>query len=151
MFFNSNSSIAEQLTTFDGFGRVSVSQRQQAPGVSTFDTTETDYDNLGRPSRVTMPYVSTSYGQTNSSAPSTTNTYDALGRATQVTDGGGGYVSYGYSQNDVLQTQGPAPSGENLKKKQMEYDALGRLTSVCEVTQGTGYGSCFISERLRCS
>jgi len=42
----------------------------------------------------------------------------------------------------VLQTLGPAPSGENTKKKQLEYDGLGRLTSVCEITSVSGSGSC---------
>src|SRR5262249_28406899 len=46
------------------------------------------------------------------------------------------------SQNDTLTTVSPAPTGENTKQRQMEYDALGRLTSVCELTGGTGSGSC---------
>jgi RHS repeat-associated protein len=141
MLFNSNSSIAEQLSTLDGFGRVYVSQRQQGPGATNYDSTQTVYDALGRPSKVTMPYVGT-VGQTNSGTPGTTTVYDALGRVTKTTDGGTGYVSYTYSQNDVLQTRGPAPSGENTKSRQMEYDGLGRLTSVCELTQGTGNGAC---------
>jgi YD repeat-containing protein len=37
-----------------------------------------------------------------------------------------------YSENDVLQTL-TSPT----QAKQQEYDALGRLTSVCEVTSGT--------------
>ncbi len=142
MFFNSNNSIAEQLTTLDGLGRVSVAQRQQAPGVSNFDTVETDYDALGRPSRVTVPYFSNSYGQTNSSAPAQTQTYDALNRPLVATDGGGGTVTYTYPQNDVLVTVGPAPSGESTKRRQLEYDSLGRLTSVCEVTPLSGSGTC---------
>jgi RHS repeat-associated protein len=39
-------------------------------------------------------------------------------------------------------TIGPAPSGENTKRRQMEYDALGRLTSVCEITGASGSGTC---------
>jgi YD repeat-containing protein len=58
----------------------------------------------------------------------------------QVT--GGGTVSYSYVGHDVLQTVGPAPSGESTKSKQLEYDGLGRLKSVCEVTSGTGSGAC---------
>jgi RHS repeat-associated protein len=42
----------------------------------------------------------------------------------------------------VLVTVGPAPSGENTKRRQLEYDSLGRLTSVCEVTSATGSGRC---------
>jgi len=39
----------------------------------------------------------------------------------------------------------PAPSGENTKRRQLQYDGLGRVTSVCEVTAGTSSwpgGSC---------
>jgi hypothetical protein len=36
---------------------------------------------------------------------------------------------------------GPAPSGENTKKRQLEYNGLGQLTSVCEVTSLSGSGS----------
>lgn len=66
-----------------------------------------------------------------------------MNRPLTTTDGGGGYVSYSYINNDVLQTIGPAASGEGLKQKQMEYDGLGRLISVCELTSGlAGNGAC---------
>jgi RHS repeat-associated protein len=51
-------------------------------------------------------------------------------------------VTYSYLQNDAYRTVSPAPAGENTKRKQFEYDALGRLTSVCEVTSVNGGGSC---------
>ena len=60
-----------------------------------------------------------------------------------MTDGGGGVTNYSYAQNDVLVTVGPAPAGENTKRRrQLEYDGLGRLTSVCEITSVAGSGSC---------
>ncbi len=102
---------------------------------------ETDYDSLGRVARVTVPYTGVA-GQTSSSAPGTTTTYDALSRPLTVTDGGGGVTSYSYAQNDVLVTVGPAPTGENTKRKQLEYDGLGRLKSVCEITASAGSGNC---------
>src|SRR6266566_1974052 len=64
------------------------------------------------------------------STPKTTTTYDALNRPLTITDGGNGTVNYTYNQNDAFVTIGPAPSGENPKRRQLEYDALGRLTSV---------------------
>jgi RHS repeat-associated protein len=51
-------------------------------------------------------------------------------------------VTFTYSQNDTLQTVGPAPTGEHTKQKQVEYDSMGRLTSVCEITTLSGNGSC---------
>jgi YD repeat-containing protein len=91
-----------------------------------------------------MPY-STTFGGTNSSAPATTTTYDALNRPLVVTDGGSGTTTYSYTQNDVLVTVGPqvtSPQTENTKKRQLEYDGLGRLTSVCEVSGASGSGTC---------
>jgi RHS repeat-associated protein len=136
-----NSSTSDVLTNVDGLGRAHVSQKKEAPSSTTYDSVETDYDALGRPERTTLPYTGTA-GQTNSSAPGSSITYDALGRKIQVTDGGGKTISYTYSQNDTYHTIGPAPTGENAKRKQFEYDALGRLTSVCEVTSATGSGNC---------
>ncbi len=141
MLFNTSNSISEQLTSVDGFGRPYLSQQEQSPTSTSYDTAETNYDVIGRADQGTMPYVGTA-GQTTTTTPSTSNTYDALNRVTQTTDGGGGYISYSYNQNDVLQTIGPAPTGENTKRKQLEYDGLGRLTSVCEITSGTGNGAC---------
>src|SRR5439155_19068124 len=55
---------------------------------------------------------------------------------------GGGTTTYSYSGNDVFVTIGPAPTGENSKRRQLEYDGLGRLTSVCEITSASGSGAC---------
>ena len=137
---NSNS-IVDSLATLDGLGRSRLSQTRQSPGSSTFDTVQQDYDNLGRPSRSTLPFAGSS-GQTSGTAPAASTTYDALSRPLSVTDAGGGTVTYSYSQNDVLVTIGPAPTGENTKRRQLEYDGLGRLSSVCELTTASGSGTC---------
>jgi RHS repeat-associated protein len=138
--FNSNNSTVDTLTTFDGLGRVHIQQKRQSPTATTFDSVETDYDSLGRVNRVTLPY-SGAAGQTcppGPSCPAITTTYDALNRFSQVTDAGGGTTTYSpYSNNDVLITVGPPPPGETAKQRQLEYDGLGRLTSVCEITAGT--------------
>jgi RHS repeat-associated protein len=141
VLFNGGNSVVDMLTTLDSLGRPRVRQVRQGPSATNYDSTETDYDALGRANRGTLPYNGTA-GQTNSSAPATTTTYDALGRPLLVTDGGGGTTSYSYTQNDVLVTIGPAPSGENTKRRQLEYDGLGRLTSVCEITSASGNGAC---------
>jgi RHS repeat-associated protein len=139
--FNSGISTVDTLTTLDGLGRTHVHQTRQAPGSTNFDSAETDYDALGRVSRVTLPYVGTA-GQTNSTVAATTTTYDALSRPLTVLDGGNGSTIYFYgnpgSQNqDVLITRSPAATGENTKRRQFEYDGLARLTSACELTAGT--------------
>jgi RHS repeat-associated protein len=138
---NFGSSTVDVLKTADALGRNHLSQTREGPSSGTFDSVETDYDNLGRPYRTTLPYAGGA-GQTNSSAPSTVTAYDALGRGTQVTNSAGQITTASYIQNDAYQTVGPAPSGENTKRKQSEYDALGRLTSVCEVTSLSGSGTC---------
>src|SRR6185437_11484425 len=90
--FNGSSSTQDVLTTLDGLGRTLVTQMKQSPSSSTYDSVETSYDALGRPSRTTVPYSGTS-GQTNGSGPATTTTYDALSRPLLTTDGGGGTVT----------------------------------------------------------
>jgi RHS repeat-associated protein len=127
--FNSGNSASDFRTTVDGFGRLILSQRLQAPGATNYDTAESDYNNVGQPSRSTMPFSATA-GTTNSSAPGVNTTYDALGRVLTTQDADGGTTSYTYTNNDVLQTV----SGTQTFQKQLEYDGLGRLTSVCEIS-----------------
>ena len=140
--FNGSSSTVDMLVTLDSLGRPSTGQIRQSPGGTNFDSLESDYDALGRPSRSTSWYVGTA-GQTNSTVGAMTTTYDPLNRVLQQTQASGAFTSYTYNAtNDVLVKEGPAPAGENLKQKQFEYDGLGRLTSVCEITTLPGSGSC---------
>jgi RHS repeat-associated protein len=141
MIFNSNTSIADLLTTLDSLGRVHLMQEKTSPSSTTYDSRETDYDSVGRPSRFTLPYSATA-GAPNSTAPGVTVTYDAFGRILSEADSGGGTTTYFYNQSDILITAGPAPTGESTKSRQYEYDGLGRLTSVCEITSLAGSGSC---------
>ena len=87
-----------------------------------------------------MPYsAAASPSSDNTTAPAKTTTYDALGRVLTVTDEDGGTVTYTYTNNDVLQKL----SGTQTFQKQFEYDGLGRLTSVCEISSAlTGVGAC---------
>jgi RHS repeat-associated protein len=145
--FNSGNSVIDILNTADGLGRMIFTQQKKSPTATLYDTTATCYDISGRTSFVSLPY-STTAAVASTPCPGNAGisaTYDALDRTASVTDSAGGTKSYTYAQNDVYQSVGPAPTGENAKRKQSEYDALGRLTSVCEVTSGTSAfpgGSC---------
>ena len=132
--FNGGSSTSDSLATVDGFGRPIFSQRLQAPSSTNYDTKETDYNSLGQPYRSTMPYTAGASPSTNNTTvAATTKTFDALGRVLTITDGSSGTVMYTYTNNDVLQQVG-GPSGTQAFQKQFEYDGLGRLTSVCEIS-----------------
>jgi len=140
--FNSGNSTSDQLITADGLGRAHVQQIRQSPSLTTFDSVENDFDALGRSNRTTLPYSATA-SQTNSSAPAVATTYDALSRVLSTMDAGTGKTTYTYNQNDMLVAVGPAPGTENPKQRQLEYDSLGSLTSVCEITSTLpGNGSC---------
>jgi RHS repeat-associated protein len=138
--FNSGKSASDSRTTVDGFGRIIFNQRKQGPTATDYDTTEVDYNNMGQPYRSTMPYsAAASPSSDNTTAPATQTTYDALGRVLTVTDADSGKVSYTYTNNDVLQQV----SGTQTFQKQLEYDGLGRLTSVCEISSVLpGVGTC---------
>ncbi len=136
--FNNGQSVVDLRSTVDAFGRPILSQRLQGPGAGSYDTVETDYNNVGLASRSTMPF-SASAGGTNSSAPAVNAAYDALGRLLSTADADGGKTAYVYSNNDVQVT---VSGGQNFKK-QFEYDGLGRMTSVCEMsTTLPGVGTC---------
>jgi RHS repeat-associated protein len=142
--FNGSVSTSDALVTLDSSGRAHIAQVKESPSSPTYDSVEADYNAVGLVSRSTLPYAA-SGGTTNSTAPGVTWTYDTLGRTLTATDSGTGTTTYSYNQNDVLITSGPAPPGEIAKSRQYEYDSLGRVTSVCEITAGTsGWpgGSC---------
>jgi RHS repeat-associated protein len=144
--FNGTTSTSDILATVDTLGRPILSQTKESQTSSAYDSVETSYDSLGRPYATTLPYGANAGGTCSGTCPGSTTQYDALGRATSVAFGSGvndtATTTYTYVANDVEQTLGPAPSGENTKSKQLEYDGLGRLTSVCEVTSASGSGTC---------
>jgi RHS repeat-associated protein len=140
--FNNNNSVTSVAHNSDGLGRPAFDQRYQSPTAQTYDTVSYAYDANGRPYSTTTP-CSVGYGlNCPGGTPKTTQTYDALNRPLVTTDAGQGTTTYSYTNNDVLVTVGPAPSGENTKRRQLEYDALGRLTSVCEISSASGSGTC---------
>lgn len=139
--FNSNSSVVGGIKYMDGLGRLVANQRAQKVGGTDLDTVNYAYDTNGRLKLTTMPCSTTDDGWCG--PPETSITYDALDRQLVTTDAGGGTLTLSYVANDAYSSLGPAPTGEHTKDRQYEYDALGRLTSVCEITTTlSGYGTC---------
>ncbi len=135
MTFNNSASTSSVVTSYDTLGRTTFQQTQQGPNSSNYDTVAIKYDSRGRKWSQTVPYSATLGAS--SSAATTYYGYDALDRLTSIYDGGGGNFVIAYSGNDVLMTLKPAPTGENYKKRNLEYNGAGWLTSVCEVVAGT--------------
>ncbi len=134
-------STADKLVTTDGLARQIVGQTRQAQGATNFDSTQTIYGwtvGAGPFTKVSMPYTGAAGQAAPGGTPNTTTQNDALNRPLSVVDGGSGTVSYTYVKNDVLQSIGPTQTFQ----KQFEYDGLGRLTSVCEITSVAGSGNC---------
>lgn len=134
---------------------------------STYFTTINTVDGLARPIRslrtdgTNYDTVTTSYGFTansntqfeiQSSQPCvvainvdcTKNHFqdiDELGRTYITKTTSNETAIHNFTQNDVSDQSTPAPSGENNKIVQTEYDGLGRVSSVCAL-ENTGGISC---------
>lgn len=134
-------STSTHRTKIDGYGRPYLSETKQGQSSNQWDIVETFYDSLGRAIYQSLPYAGLVDTTTTMSAPGTATSFDSLSRTSSVTDSGGGTISYSYSDNDTLVSMS-APATENPKKRQMEINGLGQLTSVCEVTSGIGSGTC---------
>jgi YD repeat-containing protein len=138
------SSTTDVLTTPDSLGRAYLQQTRESPTSGNWDTVQYSYDTSGRLLWLFRPFLSTTPGVgSGGGLPSTVYSYDNLGRYTDVTDWTGVHTGYTYNLNDATVTVTPAPSGENAKARQYEYDVLGRLSSVCEMSATLpGVGSC---------
>ena len=134
MPFNGGSSTTDVLVQLDSFGRKSVVQQREAPVENNaFDTVTYTYDDAGRLSFQSSPFKSvTPWG--GSSLSGVTTMYDALGRPISAIDSNHGGTTWTYTLNDVLVS--------DSAQRQLEYDALGRVTSVCEINSLAGAGAC---------
>jgi hypothetical protein len=145
--FNSGNSIQNITTTTDGYGRTINKQTQQGPTNGNYDTVSTQYGWSGNYKSVaaTLPCPTSLSSECSFNSATSTSLVDPLGRPHTVTDGGSptpGVTTNTYLQNDVLSVLSPAPSGENTKRRQKEYDGLGRLKSSCGIMSTGGYSSC---------
>src|SRR5262249_45700868 len=85
------------------------------------------YDSMGRLQSRTNPFL-----VNGTPAPATTYQYDTLGRTTVVTLPNNQTVSYAFSGSTVTVTD------QVGRKKQQQYDGLGRLITVTEQDPATG-------------
>ncbi|KAA6461894.1 hypothetical protein DYQ86_09610 [Acidobacteria bacterium AB60] len=129
---NSGASSAKVQTTVDGFSRaVRKALLTDPSGIVYVDTS---YDSIGHVATVSNPYRSTAdatYG-------STSYSYDALGRITRITHPDNTNVSY-YFYGAAVQLSDEG-NGTRTTSRILQQDALGRLTSVCEVTSAQVQG-----------
>jgi RHS repeat-associated protein len=113
----------------DGMGHVTQSTLTYGSGNTAIITTA--YDGLGRKHTVTNPYFTTgdpTYGVS-------TFSYDALGRITQVLNPDSTTVNTAYTgQATEVTDEG---NGTRSVRRISQTDALGRLSSVCEVSSAT--------------
>ena len=121
-------SFITDVQLFDGLGRPNGTRLADPQG-DIFSNTA--YDAFGRVALVTNPYRSPSdstYGTTHTQ-------YDALSRITQVVhpDGSTSLTSYA-GRAAQFQDEG---NGSSRTTRITQMDALGRLSSVCEVTNAT--------------
>lgn len=114
-------------------GRGQTVRTQTHVGGAEYATVDTEYDQLGRPSRVSNPYLSTL-----NAAPSpdnrlwATTVYDLLGRPLSITTPDGIKAETAYDGSRVLQTD---PAGN---QRLYRMSAMGQTVEVWEVTPPDG-------------
>jgi RHS repeat-associated protein len=118
----------QQTTVLDQAGRVSQTQSNNPEGVEYVDTT---YDLLGRVNTVSNPHHSTANLALDGI---TTYTYDALGRTISVQHPDNSVLATQYTGTAVQTTDEGNGNGSQKVKRINDYDGLGRLLSVCEVS-----------------
>lgn len=128
----------ELVETLDGLGR--PSRAFSFRGNSTYETTDTQYDEMGRNWRRSNPYLSSGPGSTvNPSDLWTTVSYDALSRNTTVTypDNTHSTITYGAVTTYTPGTTTTVTDQAN-KKRRTVIDALGKIIRADEPDKNTG-------------
>jgi RHS repeat-associated protein len=139
--------VVEAYQYFDGLGRASRSFLNEG---STYSTTDTQYDSMGRVLRVSNPYRTTSLTDSvNPSGNWTTTAYDALSRVTSVTTPDSAVVTSAYSGS----TSAPVGTVVTVtdqagKARKSVTDGLGRLTTVYEDPNSLNYSTSYNYDTL---
>ncbi len=135
----------------DSLGRPFNTQVLRPNG--SWDTTTTYFDALGRPTFVTFPCSALAAATCPKTGPGITTSYDALGRVTSISDGHGRTQTFTYTwlTKTICVVGGPCSPIGNFtdvltsgmgKTTNNEYDAQGRLVSVCEISSQSGSAPC---------
>lgn len=142
-----SSHVVEAYQYFDKLGRASRSFLNEG---STYSTTDTQYDSMGRVWRVSNPYRTTSLSDSvNPSGNWTTTAYDYLGRVTSVTTPDSAVVTSAYSGS----TSSPVGTVVTVtdqagKARKSVTDGLGRLTTVYEDPSSLNYSTSYSYDTL---
>ena len=133
----SRSSVAYvQVDSYGRKSRTALANNESSP----FDQQDFCYDSNGR-----LKFQSYTYQNTGFNSPivcsgaGDTFSYDALGRATQVTHSDGTSIQTSYTGRAQQVTD--EGNGSYFVSRVLQSDALGRLTSVCEVSNLALLGS----------
>ena len=121
-------------TVTDGLGRVVQTQAFNPEGTVYVDT---NYDELGRVYSTSNPHFS----NTSSTDGTTYHSYDLFGRPLTVTHPDSSILTYEYDGTAVMSTDEGNGHGSQKVQRVLDYDGLGRLKSVCEVSGTTLQGN----------
>jgi RHS repeat-associated protein len=134
--------VHDHTTYVDGLGRPIISQTQQGPGSSNYDTASSTYGWNGTNFQTNASAACTQASDMACSTTVLTSLVNSAFGPISTTDANGGTSTYARNANDVSVTAGPAPSGEHTKTVQTEVDGFGRLKSTCalESSGGTACG-----------
>jgi RHS repeat-associated protein len=125
---SSTGETAEQAVLYDAYGRPSRQEVFNGQSTNSYYQADTCYDATGLPNFVSLRYQSTGFSAAKQcSGTGTSYVYDALGRPTSVTTIDGTATTQ-YTNRAVLTTD------VNGVQKITQYDVLGRITGVCEIT-----------------
>jgi RHS repeat-associated protein len=125
---SSTGETAQQAVLYDAYGRPSRQEVYNGQSTNSYYQTDICYDATGLAEFVSVPYQSTGFSAAKQcSGTGTSYFYDALGRPTSIITSDG-TATVQHVNRAVLTTD------VNGVQKITQYDVLGRITGVCEIT-----------------